>query len=267
MTTGGQSDQRIWTFSFLNKEWPWIQSIFFKEQNTAAMVWSMQQSYKCPNLQFCKWGLFCPPGILIHSFCCSLVPWRILVILQDSLFPLREEVQGTCWWLCMWVGGCSCTEAVMRACWQGPCCCIRVSLNLVPYSHQKIPKQSQCFLLTLCTVTFPYMLHHAPSVLSRTWKTNNFQNQFVVNTEIFLSVLKGLHRDKVAEILSYLRELSVNSPSRQELLARASADKQKQRWHSKKKLFLLPHSLLQHYFRKSWMQILPECNCGFQEIT
>lgn len=170
MTTGGQSDQRIWTFSFLNKEWPWIQSIFFKEQNTAAMVWSMQQSYKCPNLQFCKWGLFCPPGILIHSFCCSLVPWRILVILQDSLFPLREEVQGTCWWLCMWVGGCSCTEAVIRACWQGPCCCIRVSLNLVPYSHQKIPKQSPHFLLTLhCHIS----LHGPPCTFSAVKDLNN----------------------------------------------------------------------------------------------
>lgn len=110
MATGGQSDQRTWKFSFLNKEWPWIQSLFFKEQNIAAMVWSTQQSYTFPNLQLCKWGLFCPAGMLRHSFCCSLAPWRIFVILQDSLFSLREEIQGSCWCLCTWVGGCSCTE-------------------------------------------------------------------------------------------------------------------------------------------------------------
>lgn len=131
----------------------------------------------------------------------------------------------------------------------------------------KKPQKSQCFLLTPCPVTFAHMLHHTPSVLSRTWTTNKFQNQFVVSTEIFLSVLKGLYTDKVAKILSYLQELSINSPSRQKLFARASADKQKQRWHSKKKLFYLSLALLQHYFRKSWMQILHECNCRFQEIT
>lgn len=167
MATGGQSDQRTWKFSFLNKEWPWIQSLFFKEQNIAAMVWSTQQSYTFPNLQLCKWGLFCPAGMLRHSFCCSLAPWRIFVILQDSLFPLREEIQGSCWCLCTWVGGCSCTEAVIRACWQCPCCCNHVKLNLARGCPQKTPKQSQCFLLTPCTVTFAHMLHHTPSVLSR----------------------------------------------------------------------------------------------------
>lgn len=130
-----------------------------------------------PNLQLCKWGLFCPPGMLRHSFGCSLVPWIIFVIQQDCLFPLREEIQGTGWWLPVG-GSCSCTEAVIWACWQCPACCNHVKLNLVPERYQKPPKKSQCFLLTPCNVTFAHTLHHTPSVLSRIWTTNKFQNQF-----------------------------------------------------------------------------------------
>lgn len=201
--------------------------------------------------------------MLRHSFCCSLVPWWICVIPQDSLFPLREAMLMT-----VHVGG----RLFMH--WGSdlgmlavPCSCNHGKLSLVPDCHQKAPKQSQCFLLDPCTITFAHMFQHIPSVLSRIWTTNKFQNQFVVSTDIFLSVSKGLQRDEVAEILSYLREQSINSPSRQKLLARASADKQKQRWHSKKKLVYLALVLPQHYFRKSWMQILHGCNCRFQEIT
>lgn len=83
------------------------------------------------------------------------------------------------------VGDCSCTEAMMRVCWWCPCW---ICFAIVT----KHPKQSQCFLLTPCTVTFSHVLHQRLSVLSRIWTTDNCQCQFVVNTEFFLSVIKDL---------------------------------------------------------------------------
>lgn len=90
-------------------------------------------------------------------------------------------------------GSCSCTEAVIWACWQCPAYCNRVKLNLVPKWYQKPPKKSQFFLLTPCAVTLAHMLHRTPSVLSR---TNKFQNQFVVNAGIFFSVFKRTSQEQ-----------------------------------------------------------------------
>lgn len=130
----------------------------------------------------------------------------------------------------------------------------------------KSPKHSQCFLLTPCTLSFAHMLHHTPSVLSRIWTTSKFQNQSMANTEIFLSVLKGLHSDKVAVILSYLKELSTTPQGRNYLLESQLINKNRDDIQRKKRVYL-SLVLLEDYFRKRWMQIMHECNYRFQEIT
>lgn len=53
---------------------------FSLKRRTTQLPWYGQHnSHVFPNLQLCKWGLFCPPGMLRHLlFSCSL-----FVILQD----------------------------------------------------------------------------------------------------------------------------------------------------------------------------------------